>query len=54
MDIDFAFWLVLATAFSGVVVLLDRFWLRAKRGERVAEPLLIEYSKSFFPVPALF
>lgn len=53
MDIDFAFWLVLATAVTGAVVLADRAWLRANRGLHVSEPAIIEYSKSFFPVLAL-
>ncbi len=53
MDIDFAFWLVLATFVTGVVVLIDRLWLRARRAEGAAEPMVIEYSRSFFPVLAL-
>lgn len=53
MDIDFSFWLVLATLFSGVVVLLDRFWLRARRAADAAEPVVVEYSRSFFPVLAV-
>ncbi|MFP5382870.1 MAG: signal peptidase I [Gammaproteobacteria bacterium] len=53
MDIDFSFWLVLATLVTGIVVLLDRFWLRARRAEDAAEPVVIEYSRSFFPVLAL-
>ncbi|MEJ2680957.1 MAG: signal peptidase I [Gammaproteobacteria bacterium] len=31
MDIDFSFWLVIATAISGMVVLLDRILLRPRR-----------------------
>ncbi|MFZ5757503.1 MAG: signal peptidase I [Pseudomonadota bacterium] len=53
MDIDFAFWLVVLTAISGVIVLLDYCWLRKRRAEAQAEPVVIEYAKSFFPVLAL-
>lgn len=53
MDIDFAFWLVVATAVTGLIVLLDWQVLRARRGDNAAEPVLVEYSKSFFPVLAL-
>jgi signal peptidase I len=42
--------LVLATALSGVVWLLDRFWLRKARPSEVHEPLTIEYARSFFPI----
>ncbi|MFZ5723990.1 MAG: signal peptidase I [Pseudomonadota bacterium] len=53
MDIDFAFWLVLLTFLAGAIVLLDRFWLRRLRAEGQADPLVIDYAKSFFPVLAL-
>lgn len=53
MDIDFAFWLVLATFVTGVVAAVDRFWLRARRADGQSEPMLVEYSYSFFPVLAL-
>lgn len=36
MDIDFAFWLVVATALSGAVVVLDRILLRPRRLVAVA------------------
>lgn len=52
MDIDFSFWLVLATFVAGVVALADRFWLARRRAADAAEPVLVEYSKSFFPVLA--
>lgn len=52
MDIDFAFWLVVLTGLTGAVVLLDRFVLRPRR-HGGAEPVLVEYSRSFFPVLAL-
>jgi signal peptidase I len=35
---------------TGVIWLLDRFMLRAKRPEGVNEPWWVEYAKSFFPV----
>ena len=35
---------------TGVIWLLDRFMLRAKRAEGVNEPWWVEYAKSFFPV----
>lgn len=53
---DFALILVIATAVTGVVWLLDAALLspsrraRAASGERVSEPLVVEYSKSFFPI----
>ncbi len=56
IDMDFAFFLTLATAISGMIWLLDIFWL-AKFREPVekgkldpAEPWYVEYSKSFFPI----
>lgn len=52
MDIDFSFWLVLATFVAGVVALADRYWLAKRRAADAAEPVLVEYSKSFFPVLA--
>ena len=53
MDIDFAFWLVLATAVTGVAVLVDWLWLGRQRAPGEAEPWPVEYSRSFFPVLAL-
>ena len=72
MGINFPLILVLATAFTGLVWLIDILWLRPKRvaaaedvkhklGEEsesaqtaiakvMAEPALVEYSISFFPV----
>lgn len=35
---------------TGVIWLLDRFMLRAKRAAGVNEPWWVEYAKSFFPV----
>jgi signal peptidase I len=44
--------LVLATLVSGVIVLLDRYWLRPARLEKKlsTEPWYVDYSLSFFPV----
>ena len=68
MSVNFPLILVLATAFTGAVWLLDVFVLRPKRQARLsaagdldddtrsgilAEPLLVEYSVSFFPVFAV-
>ena len=35
---------------TGVIWLLDKFVLRAKRAAESKEPWWVEYSKSFFPV----
>lgn len=56
MDFDLEFWLVVATAVTGVIWLLyalfskkkDNLNLVSKSGND--EPLLVEYAKSFFPV----
>lgn len=53
MDIDFAFWLVLLTFLTGVIVLVDRLWLRKRRAEGAPEPLPVDWSRSFFPVLAV-
>lgn len=55
MNIDFPLILVLAVFFTGGVWLIDALFLaparRGKTGDReLAEPVLVEYSKSFFPV----
>jgi len=55
MHFDFPTFLVLACAFTGAVWLIDVLFLARKRRERarfedVKEPVLIEYSRSFFPV----
>ena len=56
IDMDFAFYLTLATLISGLVWLLDIVWLSKKRrvpaeqGQPVKEPWYVEYSKSFFPI----
>jgi signal peptidase I len=53
--VNFSLILVLATFFTGVVWLVDSLWLARRRkpsraGGEVKEPLLIEYSKAFFPI----
>ncbi len=54
MSIDFPLILLLAVAFTGGAWLFDALVLapaRRKRGEEAgAEPVVVEYSKSFFPV----
>ena len=53
---DFALILVVLTAVSGVIALLDALFLAPRRvaavtrGETVKEPVVVEYAKSFFPV----
>ena len=55
IDFDFELLLVIATAFSGAVWLIDvLFFANARKLEATSksahEPVLLEYSKSFFPV----
>lgn len=55
MNIDLALILTVLTAFSGVVVAIDRFYLRkltpdAGEGSNHALDTLVDYSRSFFPV----
>lgn len=51
---DFALLLVVLTAFTGVVYSLDRLLFAKRRlarsGPNAAEPTLVEYCRSFFPV----
>ncbi|HZD51926.1 MAG TPA: signal peptidase I [Woeseiaceae bacterium] len=52
---DLALILTVLTVFSGLVVAVDRFWLRRRVAEDEVHPgravsLLVEYSRSFFPV----
>ncbi|HUL10925.1 MAG TPA: signal peptidase I [Methylococcaceae bacterium] len=52
MDIDFSFFLVLASAATGLIWGAWALYLKlkpAKGGER-KEPILVEYARSFFPV----
>ena len=50
MDINFPLILVILVFFSGVVALIDKLFLEKKRQQDQAEPIVVEYSKSFFPV----
>ena len=53
---DFALILVVATLLSGLIWLFDLLVLsgsrrtKAARGDKVSEPLAVEYAKSFFPI----
>lgn len=47
---NFALFMVAALAVTGAIWLLDHLVLRKRRAEGVTEPVLVEYSKSFFPV----
>lgn len=64
MIIDFSFWLLLLTVVSGVIWGLDTLLFRKARLERRAQvttdgadvphdPLIVDYSRSFFPVLAI-
>jgi signal peptidase I len=58
MNLDFAFVLVVLTAFSGVIWLIDSLLFRQRRKDKAAqigpepppEPLAVEYARSLFPV----
>lgn len=55
IDYDFEFLLVIGTTFTGMVWLIDvLFFAKARKLESISksayEPILLEYSKSFFPV----
>lgn len=56
MNIDFPLFLVVATFVTGIIWLADSMLFRNKREARITaqdarkEPLLVEYSRSFFPV----
>jgi signal peptidase I len=58
MNIDFGLVLVVLTSVSGVVWLLDSLFFRQKRMDRAVqksietpvEPIIVEYSRSLFPV----
>jgi signal peptidase I len=57
MNLNFPLILVCGVFVMGLVWLIDALWLSKRRqlkeqrsGEEVSEPLLVEYSKSFFPV----
>lgn len=48
--ISFAMFMLLLLLLTGVIWLVDRFLFEKKRTAGVAEPLVVEYAKSFFPV----
>jgi signal peptidase I len=66
MIFDFSFYLFIAVIFTGTVWLIDKWFLAPKRNEIIQsssqihqgvevsrkgnEPVIVEYSKSFFPV----
>jgi len=55
-DFDFELAMVLAAVFTGVIWLLDRLWFapaRGRAGAPDADPTLVEYSRSFFPIIVL-
>ena len=47
---SFALFLLLLLVVSGLVWLLDKFFLRDKRSKEAKQPWWVEYSISFFPV----
>lgn len=47
---NFALILVLLTVFSGIVILLDMVYFKKRRAEGKNPNIIIEYSRSFFPV----
>ncbi|HEY9199904.1 MAG TPA: S26 family signal peptidase, partial [Gammaproteobacteria bacterium] len=50
MNFDFPLILVLASAVTGAIWALDALLLARKRRPQTKEPMLVEYSKAFFPV----
>ena len=56
MNFDFPFFLVAATFVTGIIWLVDRLFFATSRradhgeSEQIKEPMLVEYSRSFFPV----
>jgi len=50
MDINFPLILVCAVAATGIILLIDLLFLRAKRKPDVKEPAWVDFSRSFFPV----
>ena len=56
MKVDFALILTVLSAFTGLVWLVDRLFFAKQRammvrdGEEVAEPAIVDYSRSLFPV----
>jgi signal peptidase I len=50
MDINFPLILVCAVAVTGIAVLIDLLFFRAKRKPGADEPAWVDFSRSFFPV----
>jgi signal peptidase I len=50
MDFDFALILFIAVLITGLIWLIDARWWRKRRSSSDKQPLLVEYSISFFPV----
>ena len=54
IKLDFALILVVLTAVTGVIWAIDHLLFAKQRasrlGDKAKEPLLVEYSRSFFPV----
>lgn len=53
MDIDFALVLVIVTFVCLLIYLVDKFYLAPRRPADDAEPMPVEYAKSFLPVFAV-
>jgi signal peptidase I len=47
---NFALILFIATSFTGVLWLVDKFWARRRRSADAPDPLWVEYGAGFFPV----
>ncbi|MCX7628504.1 MAG: signal peptidase I [Methylophilaceae bacterium] len=47
---NFALFMLAALLLTGLVWLVDALWLKKSRAAGAKEPMLVEYSKSFFPV----
>lgn len=50
MVFDFSFVLVLATVVTGVIWAVDAWALKPRRAAGAAEPVVVEYARSFFPI----
>ncbi|WP_250462926.1 signal peptidase I [Microbulbifer litoralis] len=53
MDINFPLILLWLVVITGAIWLLDSLFLARRRESDTAEPVLVEYAKSFFPVLAI-
>lgn len=50
MNYNFAFYLTLAVAITGLITILNKFFWSKSRSASKKEPVLIEYARSFFPI----